>query len=163
MTYRPTGVSAFGFGVEWEKTEGDRQIARAVVTYLEDRRLLFGERHVEDERHCVLSALDIRVFLTEQITRSKPGKDLEACLRAMRAACRQFVERGGPDGQSFSYHRGFGVDPFSIALGDLRTTVGWQLALILDQYPMDVEPDLAGILPPADNDAQDLSWLPGLE
>ncbi len=81
----------------------------------------------------------------------------------MRAACRQFVERGGIDGRAFAQQRGFGVDPFSVALGDLRTTIGWQLDLVLSQYPMDVEPDLLNILPPADEDEQDLSWLPGFE
>ena len=62
MAYRATGVGGFGFSVNWEKVPGDKEVARRVVTFLEDRRLLFGERHREDELHCVLSATEIRKF-----------------------------------------------------------------------------------------------------
>lgn len=160
-----TGFSTPFGGVQWEKTKGDKAVASHVVTFLEDRRVLFGERHDEDEGHCIMSALEIRAFLTKQITDAKPGRELEASLRAMRAACRRFLDRGGPDGRDFQRGRfnGYETDPFSLALGDMRTTVGHQLALILSQYPMSVEPDLRGILPQGDEPEQDLSWLPGID
>lgn len=160
-----TGFSTPFFGVQWEKTKRDKTVASHLVTFLEDRRVLFGERHCEDERHCIMSALQIRAFLTEQITEAKPGRELEASLRAMRAACRRFLDRGGPDGRDFQRGRfaGYETDPFSLALGDMRTTVGHQLALILSQYPMPVEPDLQSILPPSDEPEQELGWLPGVD
>ena len=67
MPYRPTGVGGFGFSVNWEKVPGDKDVARRVVTFLEDRRLLFGERQGENTRYSVGSALEIRRFLTEEL------------------------------------------------------------------------------------------------
>lgn len=159
MSLKITGVSAFGFGVNWEKTDGDEQVARSVVLHLEDRRVLFGERHLADPGHCVQSALEIRGFLGDQITQARPGKGLEASLRFMRAACRKFVDAGGPHGINFS-QSGNDVDPLSIALGDLRTGIGMQLAIILSQYPQEIEDGLASILP-AVEDSEDSDWMPG--
>lgn len=160
MGYEVTGVSTPAFGVQWAKTAGDKDIARAVVVFLEDRRVLFVDRHMEDEQHCMQSALQIRSFLTEQITKAKPGKDLEEALRRMRSACRRFLEAAGPRGEHFWHHPGYGHDPFFLALGELRASVGAQLALILSQYPMRLERELASILP-VEDDGEDLGWLPG--
>lgn len=160
MGYRVTGVDTPFGGISWEKTPGDRDIARRVVTFLEDRRVLFGDRHMEDEGHCVASALEIRAFLTDQITSAEPGKELEVSLRAMRASARRFVDAGGPHGRDFvQSHSMFQTDRFSLALGDLRTAIGYQLAVILSQYPMPIEEQLASILPAADEDGGDLSWI----
>ena len=163
MRYEITGVSTPWFGVQWQKTEGDKELARKVFAFFEDRRVLFGERHRGDEQHCLKSAQRIRQFLTEQIAHAKPGKELEASLRAMRAAARKFVETAGPDARNFGYHNGYAAAPFLMALGDLRTSIGYQLGLIQSQYPQEVEPELARILPPPDLPGQedDLSWLPG--
>ncbi len=67
MRYRITGIGAFGYSLNWEMVDGDDKIARAVIGFLEDWRLLFADRHIEDEMQCVASALEIREFLTDQI------------------------------------------------------------------------------------------------
>jgi hypothetical protein len=36
--------SMFGAGTNWEITKGDKDIARRVIRFLEDRRVLFDER-----------------------------------------------------------------------------------------------------------------------
>lgn len=161
MPYRPTGVGAFGFSLNWEKVPGDEHVARRVVTFLEDRRLLFGERHVEDELHCVHSAIEIRRFLTEELTKAKPGRSLAESLRAIRTSMRAFVDAAGPDARNFRYHHGHMTDRFSLALGELRSLVGLHLAVIADQYGIDVEPDLAQILPPDVSADNDPAILPG--
>lgn len=164
MGYELTGISLPMGGIQWQKTAGDEQVARAVVTFLEDRRLLFGDRHLEDERHCLQSALQIRAFLTDQITNAEPGHELEGCLKGMRAACRKFVEAAGPEARNFGYSRhGLEADPFSLAIGDLRTAIGYQLAFILSQYRLGIEPELASIIPAADEDSQDISWMVGFD
>jgi hypothetical protein len=163
MAYRPTGVGAFGFSVNWEKVPGDEEVARRVVTFLEDRRLLFGERRSEDELFCIRSAIEIRRFLTDELSRAHPGRSLAESLRAMRTAMRAFVEAAGPNAMNFRYHQGLMTDRFSLTLGELRSQVGLHLAVIADQYGIDVEDDLRQILPPdvaADND---LSIIPGWE
>ena len=163
MPYRPTGAGAFGFSLNWEKVPGDKEVALRVVTFLEDRRLLFGERHSEDELDCVHSAVDIRRFLTEELTKAKPGRSLAESLRAMRAAMRAFVEAAGPNARNFRYHHGHMTDPFSLALGELRGLIGLHLAVIAHQYGIEVEPDLARILPPDISADNDPSILPGSE
>lgn len=44
--YDVTGFSAPFVGVQWTKTARDKDFARAVVVFLEDRRVLFAHRHV---------------------------------------------------------------------------------------------------------------------
>lgn len=49
----------------------------------------------------------------------------------MRAACRKFIDAGGPYGRDFvRAHSPYQADGFSLALGDLRTSMGYQLAAI---------------------------------
>lgn len=156
-------VSILGFGIDWERTDGDEKVARYVVGFLEDRRLLFGDRHAEDEGHCVASALECRALLTSQLAESGLGRQLEGSLKAMRASFRQFVERGGPHGRNFQRHRStYEADPFSLALGDLRAQVGEQLARVAWRYDLELDDALAAILPP-DTNRDDISWLPGFE
>jgi hypothetical protein len=163
MPYVPTGGGAFGFSLNWEKVPGDEDVARRVVIFLEDRRLLFGERHSKDELHCVHSAIDIRKFLTQELTNAKPGKSLDRSLRAIRAACRNFVEAAGPDARNFRYHHGHQTDRFSLALGELHSLVGLHLAAIANQYGIEIEDDLARILPPDVSADNDPSIIPGWE
>jgi hypothetical protein len=157
---RPTGLSLPpGFGVQWEFTESDKQIARTAIIFLENRRLLFGRRHMEDELDCVRSAIEIRNRLTELIPSARDGGGVEQSLRGIRAACIQFVNQAGPEARNFrSPYGGFPL-PFGQALGELRTLVGIQLALLVDRYKFEVEEDLLSIFPPSDD--EDLSWIPG--
>ena len=164
MGHKITGVSGFGFGVDWTKVPGDEEVAHRVIAFLENRRLLFGSRHSEDQAHCVASAIEIRNYLTQELGSAKRGSSLSNSLRAIRAACRQFVEAGGPHGRNFMGAAPWKADPFGLALGDLRTLVGVQVAMIASEYDVEVEPELAAIMPPSlDSDEDDPSWLPGFE
>jgi len=131
--------------------QGSKEVAQKTITELENRRVLFGERHSGDEQYCVDSANEIRHFLTGQISVAKPGRDLADSLRAMRAACRKFVDAAGPDAQNF--HPGWPENSrFVVSLGDLRTLMGVQIARIATQYGLAVEEELASIVPPTDED-----------
>ena len=164
MTYRSTGIGGFGFSINWEKVPGDEDVARRIVTFLENRRLLFAERHCEDELECVRSAIEIRNRLTDELTQAKPGKSLASSIRAMRISFRNFVDAAGPRAQNFRGHFGPpGMDPFSGELQKLRDLVGLHLEVIADKYDIDIEPDLAQILPPTVSDENDMSILPGWE
>ncbi len=75
----------------------------------------------------------------------------------MRAACRKFIETAGPNGRNFhGPHSGYGADRFGLALGDLRTAVGMQVALIASQHKIPVERELRQMLPPEDDG--DADW-----
>jgi hypothetical protein len=161
MRYRLTGIGAFGFNLNWEKKPGDREIASRVIVFLEARRLLFGSRHTEDELPCLKSAIQIRDFLTEQLMGVDLGESLSNSMRAMRSALRRFIDAAGPYGRNFSNPSGpAGLDPFSLALGDMRSLVGVQLDIIVRNYGLEIEEDLAQILPPQES-GEDPSWVPG--
>jgi hypothetical protein len=157
---RPTGFSVPpGFGVQWEFAESDKEIARKAIIFLENRRLLFGDRHREDVMFCVQSAIEIRNRFTDLIPSAREGGGVEQSLRAIRAACTQFVNKAGPMGTNFNGFVGYGANPFGLALGELRSLVGIQVALLADRYKFRVEGALQSIFPPMDD--KDLSWVPG--
>jgi hypothetical protein len=156
VSYRPQGDGGFGLNVNWEKAPGDEEIARRIVTFLENRRLLFGVRHLEDELECVHSANQVRDHLTDELLQANPGKSLNSSIRAMRTASRNFVDAAGSDARNFRrHHDPPGTDQFSDALAQLRVLVGLHLEQLVIQYDIEIEPELAQILPPnvpADND-----------
>jgi hypothetical protein len=147
-----TGISIPWFGIQWQKKRGDKDVARRVLAFLEDRRVLFpySERNPEEALHCLHSAIEIRRYLTNELHNAKPGGGLADVLRGMRAAARRFVEAGGPDGQNWrpGRRRGAGADAFSVALGEFRSTMGVQIAAVAVTFGLPVEPPLADVLPP---------------
>ena len=144
MSYRLTGLSAFNFGAEWERVPGDEDVASRVMIFMADRRLLFGDRHYEDELECVGSAQEIRRFLTQEIFGAKPGKSLSQRLSLLREAARNFVDRAGPRAREF---RSDGLR-FGLALGDLRTVFALHLAAIAEEFDLDLEYELARLVFP---------------
>ena len=75
---------------------------------------------------------------------------MAASLRAMRAACRKFLERVGTDGREGIRHasgNGYQSWTFGSALGELRGMFGVHVAKISAEFKLDVEDKLASILP----------------
>jgi hypothetical protein len=153
------GVGPISIGAQWEPSARERDIAQRVITFLEDRRVLFNPYYLEDGGHCVQSVLDIRRFLTDtlQDLANEPG--LPQQLRVLRGACREFLDRvqAGPGGMRHHalYHGGQEAQDFFIALGELRRTFGIHLGLIAARYQLGLEGDLAGILPPEPDESDD--------
>lgn len=161
MPIRINGLNVLGYGVQWVKVDSESDLARRLILLLEDRRVLFGPRHLEDEYECVRSVLSIRSEIGDLIVSAKPGQQLERSMRAIRSACRGFLDLAGPDGSSF--HHGFhampGNDLFSRALAELRVLVGLQVGLIANYYSkVELTAELASIVPRAEDD-DDLDWV----
>jgi Family of unknown function (DUF6650) len=149
MVIRLTGISLPWLGISFEIKPGDADVALRVLGFLEDRRVLFGDRHDEDLQQCLVSAQEIRRYLSQEINATKKDSNLREILRAMRAAARRFVDSAGPNGHEwFGPRRPFATDPFSLALGDFRALVGVQVALLAKRYDLEVDDGLASILPP---------------
>jgi hypothetical protein len=106
-----------------------------------------------------MSVIEIRRFLTAELGDLTDG-DLASRLSAMRTACRKFLDAlSYPDGRTMSipqgmFHGGYPEWVFSTALGELRGVLGILIAEIAAQYHLDVEGELATILP-ADPDTGD--------
>lgn len=151
---RLTGISIPVFGISWNPPKLQVSVARRVITFLEDRRVLYVPSQMEMPDYCIRSVLEIRQFLTEELANLESSTELVASLRAMRASCRKFLntvgdERG--DIVMFGGHAGHWASwVFNGALGELRGVFGIHLARIAAQHGLDVEDDLASILPAQD-------------
>jgi len=154
---RVTGLSSPVFGVSWNPPEPEIQVARRVVTFLEDRRVLYLPSEMEVPEHCVESVLEIRRFLTAELQSLANGTELADTLRALRAGCRKFLNTVGArsDIVVFGAHHGHWASwEFNGALGELRGVFGIHLARLAAGYGLDVEGDLATILPAPPDDGE---------
>ena len=153
---RLTGISTPLGGLSWEASEATVSAARRVIAFLEDRRVLYVPDELEVPSHCVHSILDIRRFLSAELGKLDGGSEFAASLRAMRAACRKFLERVGANGRNVALsanHQGHWASwTFYSALGEMRGTFGVHLARIAAHFKLDIEDGLASILPAADGD-----------
>lgn len=148
---RLTGFSVPVFGVSWNPSEPEIQKAHRILTFLEDRRVLYNPSSLEVPEHCVQSVVELRQFLTNELSSVNPKSELSSSLRAMRAACRKFLdqvsERNG-DIIRFGAHDGHSASwQFLPALGELRGVFGIYVAKMATSYGLNVEDDLASILP----------------
>ena len=149
---RFTGFSTPVFGVSWTPPEPERAVGRRVIAFLEDRRVLYNPYHIEIDDQVAHSVLDIRQFLTTEIGGIDSDSELAAHLRAMRAACRKYLDDTGPG--SHRLHMPPWGGPyeygFFLQLGELRATIGQHVAALAVMYGLDVEGDLASVLPELD-------------
>lgn len=158
---RLTGISTPVFGISWQPPEADIDAAARIVAFLEDRRVLYVPSEVEVPAHCVASLLEIRAFLTAEIGKGRLGQPLEESLRAMRVSCRRFLDVAeAADGRYgwdvHAYRPGHSAQwDFDSALGQLRGVFGIHIARIAAAYGLDVEDDLATILPGEDEPSDD--------
>lgn len=154
---RLTGISCPIFGASWNPPASDRQIARRVVTFLEDHRVLYAPSELEMPEHCVHSVIEIRRCLTTELQQIEPDEEIAKHLRAMRAACRKFLNTvqtedhfdiirfGNREGHYASW-------VFLPSLGELRGAFGVHLAQLAAAYGLDIEDDLAAIIPVQDEE-----------
>jgi hypothetical protein len=157
---RLTGISTPFGGASWQPAELEIGAARRVIAFLEDRRVLYKPGEMEVPSHCVHSVVEIRHCLSTELGKLDNGSELAESLRAMRAACRKFLDRVGTDGREvilYANNNGhYASWTFYGALGELRGTFGVHVAKIATQFRLDVEDKLASILPAsADADTGD--------
>jgi len=161
ITSRLTGVSCPVFGLQWQPPISDVGVARSVIVFLEDRRLLYDPSEIEVPEHCIQSAIQIRQYLTDLLVRGGVNKDLEDHLRAIRTACRWFISTiGDPEDEHglvaamtdrrYDGYNGLSDYRLNQTLGALRATTGMHVAILAVKYGLDVDSPLDTILPPAE-------------
>jgi hypothetical protein len=152
---RLTGLNLGPIGASWKPPEPEVSKAKRIIAHLEDRRVLYNPSSLEVPEHCVQSIVEIRRFLTHELSGAAEDSPLTQSLRAMRAACRKFLDRiqaGDPDLVVYAWHQGHWASwEFNAALGELRGTFGVHLAQIASRYRIDIEDALASIMPAKDD------------
>jgi hypothetical protein len=152
LASRLTGFSIPVFGVSWDPPDPETRVARRVLAFLEDRRVLFNPYDLEVADQCVQSVVEIRRFLTDEIGRLPSDSKLGEHLRGIRAACRRFLDGMHPD--SGRILRRHWPGPFEselfTQLGELRAAVGVRVAAIALMNGLNVEGELASTLPEPD-------------
>jgi hypothetical protein len=157
---RLTGISTPVFGVSWNPSQAECTVAKRVIAFLEDRRVLFVPSEMETPHHCVESVLQIRQFLTSEIGALDNTSQLSQNLRAMRSACRKFLEAtSDKDGCVIRFGNSYGHWAswvFNGALGEMRGVFGVHLASLSAKYGLDVEEGLSAIIPAEDETSSKL-------
>lgn len=151
LASRLRGFSTPIFGLSWNPPTPERERIRALVTFLEDRRVLFNPHDLEVEGQVITSVTEIRRELTKILSDLSEDSKAVPSIRAMRAACRRFLDEPHAELRLTIPRLYRGGDPgFFIALGELRAVFGTQLAFLALQYGIDIEGDLAAIVPSED-------------
>lgn len=141
-----TGISVPIFGVQWKPVVADVTVARNVLRRLEDRRVLYRPEEMEGAHYCRGSVEDIRALLTEALQQVQPDTPLGKNFAKLRRACRHFCDVvGSPkfDSQPMPIQTSI----LSRELGKLRKVAGTVIAAIAIAYGLDVEDELASIIP----------------
>ena len=151
---RLTGFSSPIFGISWNPPQSERSVAKKIIAQLEDRRVLYNPCMMEDPYHCIESVLQIRQMLTDNLSSLKHDSKLCESLRAMRAGCRKFLNNIHYEEQGkIDIERGWmNKWIFYSALGELRGVFGLHLVQIATQYGLDIEDELASILPESETE-----------
>jgi hypothetical protein len=133
------------FGVSFKPSEAEREIVRKLIAFLEDHRVLYNPFDIEMPQYVEQSITEIRRELTGILETLDDDSEISQHVRAMRLACREFLKQMIPDSQR--RHKVRGDAEFATALAKLRTTFGIHLAQLCVKYGIDVEEELAVILP----------------
>lgn len=144
-----TGFSTPVFGISWNPPETDRAVVRKLITFLEDRRSLYNPYNIETPMFVDQSILEIRKELTDILQTLGDNKDVSPHVRAMRAACRKYMNEVGNQTRGRFHFRDFEV---FTTLGELRAVFGVHIAQLAVKYGIDIEDELASILPIEDEE-----------
>jgi Family of unknown function (DUF6650) len=152
---RITGVATPWVGISWEVVDSDADIVGRVFNFLEARRVLFEPLNAQLFAYVGQSVHDIREMLTRELD-AAPGAELRNYLQNIRSELRRFntqldqIEQSGTAGGAPSeVVRQWEV----LARGEMRGRVSSSLAVLAQNYNIEVDEDLAAALQPADNEA----------
>jgi hypothetical protein len=147
---RITGISTPIAGISWEPPKLDIEIARNLIIFLENRRALFENYHQEYPPYVSRSILEIREQLTEYLQQIDAESELSIHLRKMREACIEFMsDTEDTQFNRINYQLSWDAKQrlYFRSLGKLRVTFGYYISLISVAYGIDIDSNLAKIIP----------------
>lgn len=138
------GISCPIFGIQWKPPIYSTDIAREIILFLENKRVLFNLPTNEALQLCILSANDIR---TELIAQQKKNNDekLNGVIQKMLRYSRDFVNKT----EQISPNSNAVVQQSLLEreLLEYRRKMGNLIAILSVSYGVDVGDELAVILP----------------
>jgi hypothetical protein len=139
---RITGFSTPIGGLSWTAPAAERDTVRGFLTFLEDRRALYQPHHLEVESDVHHSVQAIRQCCTESLKALDEKSHAVGPIRAIRAACRRFLDEPQADFRNLAGGLGrFGDRAgFFTALGELRATVGRRSRFLLWSTKLSLRP-----------------------
>ncbi|MEZ8727220.1 DUF6650 family protein [Vibrio cyclitrophicus] len=143
---RVNGISTPIFGISWNPDNTEKDQARKLIIYLEDRRVLFYEEEKEGISYARQSVESIRERLTEFLEEFDTDKELVKSVRSFRAACRAFCNEVGAidlNSEPQPVQRSI----LHSELVKLRKAAGKTVGALSVSYGLDVEDELASIIP----------------
>jgi hypothetical protein len=132
-------------GLQWTPGITDKEAARRLIIFLEDKRLLYQDPDREDPELSVLSAIKIREDITAHLPTLRSKSRVSAPARLIRDAAREFCSNvdayfaaGGnlsiglpvalmEDGKILEVYDNSSVPDFYEALARLRNQAGTQI------------------------------------
>jgi len=148
LAKRLTGISSPIAGISWIPPADEQDIAKRLITFLEDRRVLFQPFRLEVEHHVIQSIFQIRERLTQDLELISRSSVIGESLTAMRSACRKFCT----ETERLTKRRHFMDEYFLMSLGELRAIFGIHVTRLACAYDLTIENDLASILPAESDD-----------
>jgi hypothetical protein len=158
---RITGISVPFGGITWaDPGPSDAQKVREFILFLEDRRVLYNAHDLEVVSQVEHSIHDIREQCTRTLQALPPRAFGVIPVRSIREAGRRFHDDQNEEFRFFDLdghrhgrrHAREGSPGFFTALGAFRAIVGLQVAQLAAHYDIDVEGDLATVLPDLEGD-----------
>lgn len=150
---RVTGISTPFGGIQLsDPGPSDGTVVRSFIVFLEDRRVLYNAMNLEEVSQVEHSIHTIREECTKTLKALPPTAFAILPIRGIREAIRRFHDDQKEEFRFFDGRRNHheGSPGFFTALGALRATIGHQVALLSAHYDIDVEGDLAAMLPRPD-------------
>lgn len=155
MARRITGISTPLGGMQWaDPGPSEKDIVRAFLVFLEDRRVLYNSMQLEVPQQVERSVHEIREECTRNLQRLGVNAFATIPIRTIREESRRYHDNCNEafhnmvhDWDPDRHDRNRFGPGFFTALGSYRATVGYQVALLAAHYDIDVEGDLASVIP----------------
>ena len=147
---RLTGISTPIGGVNWTPPADERDKAKRLLNFIEDRRALYHPFDKDIRYYIEDSIFEIRKRLTNDLKEINKSSILGESLIAMRAACRKFLDdTQKAKNRSKDYHISLSL---LNSLAEFRTLCGIHVARLACAYDLELDDELSSILPPEPED-----------
>ncbi|MFL0853776.1 DUF6650 family protein [Vibrio parahaemolyticus] len=141
-----TGISCPIFGIQWNAPVDEIKLATTLVKDLGNHRVLFNPMHMERRDSCINSINIIRQLISNVFVNAKDKSPLSKALKRMRRACHAFQnEVDSPHYVALEIPVQNSI--LERELSKLRLKFGESLAEISVSYDIDIEDELASIIP----------------